>query len=394
MVQLYIDIPGVGNVPVTYDVTDGNLAGFVGLQFTQIFTIFLKGNTLDSTDLTTFQAALDGLVDVTTGSEQGGQTYYLTYGMASYVATLLNSLIAAGENPAALDLAGLQTWAANGMTTQALGSIYSILVAGSNAPSTNHSIQAMIELEYVRLGNTMISNQLTGLKEALGVTNEALKVLAQVQDLKNQIVADTVNSTALDALNAFISNPGPAYTSIASYTAKYKELADAVFNTPLGTSLNDSVSAGGDPPSVTTNIVTQFTDLFVKLDQLSSKLQAPPYNQSLSDPNSLAAQLSALASSMSDVDTTTNPTPAQYVAAWILDAGTTSNGLPIPNGYLDEPIQTLINTAITGAENLNDQQKEQVQNSLYVFQEFYNSASSILGAMNTVITNIARGIAG
>lgn len=420
MVQLYFNVPGVGNVPVTYDVTDGGLADYIGQQFTTILTIFEEGNSISSTDLGNFQTALNNLTAVTQGYVgSDGNTYYCTYTMASYISSLINSLSAAGLSPTALNLTGLQTWAANGLTTTTLGSIASIIVAGANAPSTNHSLQAMIELEYVSLGNNMLYNQLSGLQQALELTNQVLNALNAVQQVHNLVVPVSFNQQAIDTLNAFIADPTDvnnypggtgSVSTIEGYLSIYQQLAAAAgLNNPLGTALDPSIYLGAtNPPAVNAVGAADFTEAYLQTKLVYLLLQAPPLNQDPNDPNSLAGQVGAVIATM---EAPYNPANNQFgpgifspdginltlqpndtgIGYWILDNTNSGN---TSSGYLSETIQTSITNAITGAENLNDQQKEQVQNSLYIFQEFYNSASAILGAMNTILTNIARGIAG
>jgi len=55
-------------------------------------------------------------------------------------------------------------------------------------------------------------------------------------------------------------------------------------------------------------------------------------------------------------------------------------------------IQDNITFAITAAQSLNDSQKEQVRRYMYVFEEYYKSASSLLTAISQIIQKIAQGI--
>lgn len=82
---------------------------------------------------------------------------------------------------------------------------------------------------------------------------------------------------------------------------------------------------------------------------------------------------------------------------------------PIPAGYTGLPIgfgspsnrnnaanvgkiQQTLTFAITAAQSLNDTQKEAVRRYLYIFEEYYKSASAILTKITEIITKIAQGI--
>ena len=66
----------------------------------------------------------------------------------------------------------------------------------------------------------------------------------------------------------------------------------------------------------------------------------------------------------------------------------TSDGNAALAGRMDKDLTF----AITAAQSLNDTQKQKVQNFLFIFQEYYNSASSILQALNNLAQKIADAI--
>jgi len=63
--------------------------------------------------------------------------------------------------------------------------VSSILASMGSAITNNRTLQALIELEYVKLGNDLIGEQLDKLDQALTLTEQALDVLGQLQKLKN-----------------------------------------------------------------------------------------------------------------------------------------------------------------------------------------------------------------
>lgn len=54
--------------------------------------------------------------------------------------------------------------------------------------------------------------------------------------------------------------------------------------------------------------------------------------------------------------------------------------------------QQNITAAITSAQATNDQQKETVRNNLFLFEEFYKSASTVLTQLNQIITKMAQNV--
>jgi hypothetical protein len=48
--------------------------------------------------------------------------------------------------------------------------------------------------------------------------------------------------------------------------------------------------------------------------------------------------------------------------------------------------------AITSAQGLNDTQTEQVRQYMFIFEEYYKSASALLNAITQIIQKFAQGI--
>ena len=55
-------------------------------------------------------------------------------------------------------------------------------------------------------------------------------------------------------------------------------------------------------------------------------------------------------------------------------------------------LQNNLTFAITAAQSLNDTQKEKVRRFLFIFQEYYQSASAILSKLSQIISQIAQKI--
>lgn len=57
------------------------------------------------------------------------------------------------------------------------------------------------------------------------------------------------------------------------------------------------------------------------------------------------------------------------------------------------PIQSNITQAITAGQNLNDSQKQNLNQFMFIFQEFYQSAAAILSSLNQLVVQFAQNIA-
>jgi hypothetical protein len=72
---------------------------------------------------------------------------------------------------------------------------------------------------------------------------------------------------------------------------------------------------------------------------------------------------------------------------WILDGQTISGDTVFgPSGS----IQTKINNAMTAGQNLNTQQTQTTRQYLFLFEQFYQSASSVLATITQLITSMAK----
>lgn len=76
---------------------------------------------------------------------------------------------------------------------------------------------------------------------------------------------------------------------------------------------------------------------------------------------------------------------------WVTD-GNEDKSL-IDFGLTPNSIQQNITAAITAGQNLNDTQKDKVRRFLFVFEEYYKSASAILTKITQIIQRMAQGIA-
>lgn len=169
---------------------------------------------------------------------------YLTLNMVQNVGLLANTLTAAGAtdftnnilNPNAgvplqlsLDNVSNNTW----QLFRDLAISTNILkpMLTPDVPITNNmSLQAMVELNYVRLGNEMLANNLSKLQQALETTNTILRTMTSLQNIRNTLIVNTKIpfSTFFPHLNSV-----SFFGSSAAYELAYQQAASAYFNAPV-----------------------------------------------------------------------------------------------------------------------------------------------------------------
>jgi hypothetical protein len=240
-------------------------------------------------------------------------------------------------------------------------------------PSTAsaHTLQAFIELVYVKTANDVLTEQMASLEAALATTQGSLDTLTQIQNLHNLIT--------VKAKGQFPTGAYSAHATVKQYTSA----ASAFFGTPVSVSVSFSAISGG-----LTGFQTQMQTIRAQLvSEIASLNSTTPTISGRVDSNSLLAKLQLV---LKDIDNSHAISTASGAMAWITDnynktatVGVTSAGL----------IQQHITDAITAGQSLNTTQTESVRNFLYLFEEYYKSASAVLQAISQLIQKMADGIA-
>ncbi len=260
------------------------------------------------------------------------------------------------------------------------------------APSVNpnasaHTLQAFIQLVYVKTANFVLVQNLGSLENSLSITNSVLNSLTGIQNMKNLL---TVNSKG-----KFIFTSGGGYSQASQTLPKaYTASASAFYGTPVTVSPNI-----GNGSTLAKNV----TNFFLLKNELQSELSAllplsptvPSGTSTTVDPTSLYAKLKIVYNEMTNFvgATATSTTPNAYVGIqnWIID---NYNSVSTSNASLAGEIQQNVTNAITAAQSLNTTQANSVRNYLYIFQEYYKSAATVLTAINTIIVQMANAIKG
>lgn len=233
-----------------------------------------------------------------------------------------------------------------------------------------HTLQAYIELVYIKTANDVLVSQMASLEASLGVTKSAMDTLTQIQNLHNLV---SVKSKGTFNAGAYSAN---------ATVAQYQAAASAFFGTPVGVSVSYTSLSGGYAgfKAQMSAIVTQLKS------QISALSATTPTISGREDSNSLLAKLRLV---LKDINNTGAANTAAGASKWIIDSyNSTGTGATSSGSY-----QQNITNAITAGQSLNTTQTESVRNFLYVFEEYYKSASAVLQAISQIIQKMADGIA-
>ena len=402
---------------------------------------------LSSSDPTTTQtvfsqllAAKDALINLATNGLPlvGGGTGYLNQTMARSLNTLFQTLDLAGITDANANaspdtqLAALQNWL--DLSTAGLGNV---LAQAGQAGQSGRSIQAMIELEYIQAGNNLISNKLGGLESALGYTQQAVNILTTLQNIMNKVAPSNVASTLNNFLGTLNAN-GDAN----AYVQGYQSLGGAAYNSPIGAVPNGVT--GTDVANF--QMYSSYTGPLHALISALLQVANPPWTQGVDVDsgrgdsgafNSLTGAMNPNASylagtlvanlyqvyydmryptgstinSRTGFPANTFSSPWQGIPTSPLGPFSPLSNLQNQAGYINDPTGRLdiwlvdnmgnaqkqglfsndMTTAQTSAESLNSAQSQQIQQTLFLFQEFYQSGSGMLTQINQIIQAMAQG---
>lgn len=252
-----------------------------------------------------------------------------------------------------------------------IGSSGGIIIHQSDLDA--HSLQAMIELVYVQTANGVLADSMASLDNALTVTQKVMNTLTGLQNLHNYISAP--GKTPFN----FNYKTGNVSTYQKQASAYFNTPVSAVFTAPDGTIMNQN---SPEFTQFTSDITTLQNNLIAQIQQLSAI--TPSQNGAL-DPNSL---LSKCKDVLKDL-TTNNVTTFTGAQKWVLDNYT---NLTTTSSSSAGQIQQRLTFAVTAGQSLNDTQKETVQRYLFLFEEYYKSASAVLTKISQLIERMGQSI--
>lgn len=420
--RVFLDQVLISGTPVyaEYDYTDPSVAteyytqiGILNEIYNRVInTPALTNPTFTSTDVDNVNAALAALNTLAVNGLAANSTaniyppvvtmkqYFLTSQMATNLDLLFRSFNAVGATgaPPVLTLDQLTKWKDLSVISPV---IQEILRASTYAAASNRSLQALIELEYVKVGSDLIGEKLGGLNDALTITNSVLTSLANLQDIKNRLVVNTPSGYTLPT-SAMINpnSDGAGGIHAADIMSAYRGAASLYFNAPivpqvaptlLTTNMLSLSSAGS---TVYNNLLAIQKSLLQLLPQLSGVIGTPGVN----DPASLYSRIKKITADLSALfqkggtaaaDLTTPTDKAIALKTYLLDNNVSAF---LVTGRNAGDGQANLNFGITAGQALNDTQKEDVRRFLNVFEEYYKSAAAILQRISQIIEKMAQNI--
>lgn len=233
-----INVAGISGYTTNIEYTAANVFTAYQADVATIQNILFKqdnnGNVvpISATDLPLVTNAINdlksllakGRVDPTTG-----QTNYLTVQMAQSLDVLFRSLQGVGLDTSSpvfsfpsLELAVLWQFE---ITSSAV--LQGLFTYADNV--TNQSLQSLIELQYVKTGNDLLSESLGQLEVALGSTQNALNTLSNLQNLHNQI---TIQSFASFSAATGFSLSGVGLTP-DQFVIAYQGVGSSYYGSPI-----------------------------------------------------------------------------------------------------------------------------------------------------------------
>lgn len=320
--------------------------------------------------------------------------HLMTMSMAQDYDAILRSLAAigvntnaAGSNIPQLSANQLKQWLDLAIQVSAVAN--AVQAAQLEGYGGARGLQSIIEIDYVQTGNQIISKNMAQLKSALNTTQQILDNLAELQNLHNQI---TTKSSAFN----FNYGDGRGKDGPSAWSPGYQQAASAFYNKPITPVILPSIAPGSS------GFVSAYKKLVNIRTQLTEQLKTLSAITSASDRSNTTSLYSRLTQVLTDLNTTfsvngqpvLSTTPPGLASAgfrkWMLDNYSAFNS---SDANAAGKFQQNITFAITASENLNDTQKETVRNYLYIFEEYYKSASAALQAISQIIQKMAQNIA-
>ena len=240
--------------------------------------------------------------------------------------------------------------------------------------SRSHTLQSYTELIYVKKANDDFLRYMSQLNDALDITSQAMRALARLQAVKNQVTANFANLNKPYTYQ--VNGPGDWTNRASNYYTQTANL-NPNFASDVYNELQDVVSILRNCQSVLnaqTGQKTSGTTLYANLTATLNDLNGQFDRYSTSN-RGLAAG---------------NQTGAKTIS-WVQD-GYTQAGQAATSGTQAGGIDTRIAASITAAGALNTTQSDSARNFLYVYQQYYTSASAVLSGMTQIIQKMAANI--
>lgn len=386
-----MSITGLGTIPVQAEYTSNQVLSQYASALSLLVNVFNKtpAQGFSSQD---YADVLQGTQELVTLLQNGivvnGQPTYMTIEMARDVQEILGSLNAVNFFSAAGASVTAQTIAVEQWHDLSNIGLNTIMQSSVNAITSNTSLQALIELHYVKTGNDQIAQKLTTLQTATQVTNDALNLLNSIQGLHNMLAPppSPVNQAVSAFLSRWETGTQGTFSNVPQAIEAFKASFQPAFNNPIFPILSTDPSHPGT--GITPDIrneynkdLAQIKTTINQLDTINGTFSGGP--NAANRPGTLAANLDNVLSDMGDGSDAA-------ITKWILD-GYNQNAAQNTTATAGN-FQRRLTDTITAAQSLNDQQRQDLRQELFLFEEFYRSSSDMLSNINTIIERMASNI--
>lgn len=386
-------IHNVGTVQTQFDYTTQATQQAYDSNLGVIISLGEKDrNTVTLSDVDAFNTALYNLVYLAKNSTGANA---VTTAMAKGIEVVWNSVIAV--NPAEIlstnSTADLLQW--KDLYLQGLSDLLKTSSYAGGAAALQ-SLQTYINLEYVQAGNDQLYTQLSSLKDALTATQAAAQLLTKLQNLKNGTLSDangnivtylSIEKRAPSAVASTWNNGAIPTTKASVLPANYNDSAKPLFEGPLQV-IFKGTNAVSTLDNTGLDLLRQLTDV---INQLEAASPTQPGDQT---------NLQSLLINIRNDIVAHSATSAHPVLEWILDNYNISD-VVLPDGagtiastHFDAAkagdFQKDITKAVNASASNNDALSIELQKSLYVIQQFYQSAQGLISAANRIIRSMAQ----
>ncbi len=386
-------IHNVGTVQTQFDYTTQATGQAYDSNLGVIISLGDKDrNAITLSDVDAFNVALYNLARLALNSTGSNA---VTTAMAKGIEVVWNSVVAVNITAvlSANSTADLLQW--KDLYLQGLGDVLKTASYAGGAAALQ-SLQTYIHLEYVQAGNDQLYTQLSSLKEALTATQAAAKLLTKLQNLKNGTLSDA-NGNIVTYLSVEKRSPSALVntwetaaiptTRASVLPANYSDAAKPLFEGPLQV-IFKGTNAVSTLDNTGLDLLRQLTDVINQLEAASPTLPGQENN------------LQSLLINIRNGIVAHSTTSSHPVLEWILDNYDISNVvLPDGAGTINASqfdaskagdFQKDLSKAVNASTSSNDALSIELQKSLYVLQQFYQSAQGLISAANRIIRSMAQ----
>ncbi len=317
--------------------------------------------------------------------------------VTSPTATVPQSVIDALNNVTAISTAPIYNLA--NVLMQAASAAAQTHLIGNAALTDSMSIQQVLMVDYVSRGNEILFTEMAKLRDAVDLNQQALSYLNSLQDLMNQKDPQKfiMQLTQLNSVNVNTATPQSQYDNFekATYDQTLGTLSKIQNESPAGLQAYfNNLATGSAIPEDAQLAVGTFDDLATagnviasySISQIQNNLTYLVQQIGAKAQNASGGLIQALNKVKADFSAVAGPTTSPNPNAlrdWIQDTQKADEG-----GF-----QRNLSSAIVSSQSFNDTQRENLREVMFVFEEFYKSATGLLSRLTQLLEKMADGIA-